>query len=196
MKPITIHKTIEIAGSPQQVWHYIGTAMGLSRWWDVAVTMEEKVGGQFAEEREENGRLYRRVGEVVTYEPPRKLAIRSYSTEAERDWPAQSEIEIGLEGDNSQTTVTIIHRAFGEEIEAVGTEQYLSCNPNAATLSGPTMALPAAAGSVMVSSVMVMGQTCVSTPPTLHDLYQWRHQQELVWQRRFATLPTLVAKLA
>ncbi|MGL5857050.1 MAG: SRPBCC family protein [Angustibacter sp.] len=75
--PYRLEFSVEVPGTPEQVWHAIATAKGMSAWF-LPTEMEEREGGSlhFAMGPEMDSR-----GQVTGWDPPRRLVY-------EEDWAA------------------------------------------------------------------------------------------------------------
>ncbi|MEZ4870212.1 MAG: SRPBCC domain-containing protein [Caldilineaceae bacterium] len=139
MNVVTIRKEIEIAAPASQIWRYIGNAAGLHQWWDVEVSLEEKMGGYCEERGHQDGWPYHLIGEVTVYEPPQRLALALRRQGDPSACPARTELEITLTEAEGATKVTIVHRAYSVvnelSLDAVMT-------PAHSGWQGPWMALP------------------------------------------------------
>ena len=75
--PYRLEFSVEVPGTPEQVWHAIATARGLSAWF-LPTRLEEREGGvlhfSMGEDMGSDGR-------VTAWDPPRRL-------EYEEDWAA------------------------------------------------------------------------------------------------------------
>jgi len=111
--PVTIHQAIEIKGSAEQIWRYVGTEAGLRRWWGVDIRMDEKLGGRCEERSFLHGRAQHLRGEVTVYEPPHRLVLILRAQENMPVWPAFTTIALTLREANGYTQVEIEHQAFG-----------------------------------------------------------------------------------
>lgn len=97
-----------------------------SLWWppshsvsadpDLTVTFEPRVGGRIFE-RTPDGQEHD-WGEVVAWEPPRRLA---YLWHLRQDRADATEVEITFAGDDRSTTVTIVHSGW-ERLGARGSD--------------------------------------------------------------------------
>ncbi len=127
--PVTIHQAIEIKGSAEQIWRYVGTEAGLRRWWGVDIRMDEKQGGRCEERSFLQGRAQHLRGEVTVYDPPHRLVLILRAPENTPTWPDFSTISLTLSEAEGHTRVALDHQAFGawpvEELfpAAVGKEQ-------------------------------------------------------------------------
>ncbi|MEM7130044.1 MAG: SRPBCC domain-containing protein [Chloroflexota bacterium] len=196
MNPVTIHKTIEIAAPPRQVWRYVGTATGLCEWWGVEIKMDEKEGGYFEEIGEENGRAYHRFGQVTTFNPPYHLSIQIQHLDDNHEWPAKTEIDIRLEeniidADKIHTNVSITHRPCADERDNILPDCLMPVYPNTGSGYGPTMMLPQDVGMVEQPSAIAVNLAVGAITFTLQELYQWCYQQDKRWQQHLVRLTTL-----
>lgn len=111
--PVTIHQAIEIKGSAEQIWRYVGTEAGLRHWWGADIRMDEKQGGHCEERSFVHGRAQHLRGEVTVYEPPHRLVLVLRAPENATTWPAFSTISLTLRETDDHTLVEINHQAFG-----------------------------------------------------------------------------------
>lgn len=117
-EPLVVRREIEIDAPLERVWPYIGTAAGYARWScppaaEHDVVLEPKVGGRFEDRMVVGGREYYSVGEVVAYEPLRRIAVaeRSGATDPTGAQHA-STFTITLTDLGGRTRVTVEHRGF------------------------------------------------------------------------------------
>lgn len=197
MNPATLHKEIEIAAPPAQVWHFVGTASGLGQWWGVDITMDECNRGHFTETGYQNGHSVRKVGEVITYDPPRQLSIRLHHADCDRAWPTRSEIDIHLaeepQADGTlHTTVSVVHRSIFDEADMIGIENLMPIQPSTTDAHDPTMLLRHATAYTDKLPTVIVGRAAKFRTYTLQDRYLWRSMQEQVWHERMTTLLSLI----
>jgi uncharacterized protein YndB with AHSA1/START domain len=123
--PVTIHQTIEIKGSAEQIWHYVGTEAGLRHWWGADIRMDERQGGRCEERSVLHGRVQHLCGEVTVYDPPHRLVLVLRAPEHATAWPSFSTISLTLRETDDHTLVEIEHQAFGAlpTEQAIGKEQ-------------------------------------------------------------------------
>lgn len=195
MSPAIIQKEIEIAAPPAKVWKFVGTANGLSQWWGVDISMEERAQGDFVEVGQLDGYPYRKAGLVTIYDPPRQLSIRLHNVDVRNPWPSRTEVDITLSEELKadgllHTRVSVIHRALVDEMDALRAKSLLPVQPTTDDVHSPTMMLPQNRGFTGRRSTSAV-QAVQTEALTVQDLYQWRYRQEQTWQQRFATLTAI-----
>lgn len=82
--PYRLEFSVEVPGTPEQVWQAVATARGLSAWY-LPTSMEEREGGAL---HFTIGEHMGSEGRVTGWEPPRRLAF-------EEDWAALMGVEPG-----------------------------------------------------------------------------------------------------
>lgn len=189
MTPVILCKEIEIAASPTAVWRYIGSAAGLSTWWQVEVTLEPHVGGAFFEQGVDAGHLYQRQGTVTVFEPPHRLCLALVETRGTEP-PLPTALEIRLSGTTELTTVTVIHRARVDH--AIATEQRaVETAVTGSPWHGPTMALPGA--GVPTSAPQAIPVTAsLSNQPTTLSYQAWQTELRTLWAQRATAFSSVV----
>jgi uncharacterized protein YndB with AHSA1/START domain len=100
--PHRFELTVEVPGTPEQVWHAIATANGISSWM-LPTSMEERVGGEVRFHMGETDS----VGSITAYDAPHRIAYE------EPDWA-------GLAG-HAGADVTPLATEFLVEAKAGGT---------------------------------------------------------------------------
>ena len=96
----------------QQVWEAVANPATVSRWWcagdPVEVAFERSVGGRYTERyRGEDTDHYDLAGEVVAFDPERRLAI---SRETGGRFGPEDRIELTLREDADRTQFRLSHR--------------------------------------------------------------------------------------
>ena len=183
--PVTIHQAIEIKGSAEQIWRYVGTEAGLRRWWGVDIQMDEKQGGRCEERSFLHGRAQHLRGEVTVYEPPHRLVLVLRAPENASTWPAFSTISLTLRETDDHTLVSLEHQAFGAlpTAQAIGKEQRQEPVRPAILNQLP---MPSATLKNTGPQLELIG----SMPPQFVQSADsvWRAQQEWRWTASLASL--------
>lgn len=129
MNSIVVSKEVEIDAAAARVWHFVGTEVGLQKWWlPHRITLEARLGGRY-EERSVTaaGMGFRLSGSVLAYDPPRRIEM---SCRLERDdgvsWPEATRISMTLTKISGRTRVSVAHGGFERLPEAVRREALAS----------------------------------------------------------------------
>lgn len=101
-----VEMTVEVAGTPEDVWAAMATGPGISCWF-TSTTVEERVGGKIAFEL---GPDMESSGQITTWDPPHRLDYE------ERDWmegapPLATEVHIEAK-DGGTCVVRMVHSLF------------------------------------------------------------------------------------
>lgn len=120
-KPLTVY-TIYIAATPEKVWEALTSAEFSKQYFGNAVQVEPRLGGAFAV-RTPDGALHIS-GEVLAYNPPRKLAVTfnvNWPELIEKLGPTLVTYDIEQVGDAVRLTMSEGHdRELSEDILAGG----------------------------------------------------------------------------
>jgi len=96
-----------VDASPEDVYYAIATGQGWRNWLCDSARFEARTGGSF-QLAWANG--WYSAGTVVECKRPEKVIL----TWRGKDYPASTDVEIKLKGENGVTSVTIHHRGFGQ----------------------------------------------------------------------------------
>lgn len=101
-----VEMTVDVAGTPEEVWAAMATGPGISCWF-TPTRVEERVGGMIAFEL---GPDMESVGQITTWEPPGRLGYE------ERDWmegapPLATEVRIEIK-EGGTCVVRMVHSLF------------------------------------------------------------------------------------
>ena len=114
--PYRLEFSVEVPGTPEQVWQAIATAKGMSAWF-APTEMEEREGGSL---HFTMGSEMGSDGEVTAWEPPHRLV---YTWHLRQDEPDATEVEILFDArPEGGTTVSIEHRGW-ERLGARGPDR-------------------------------------------------------------------------
>lgn len=121
-----IHLEEFIAASPERVWSVLGTSAGMRAWFALLDEYEPRAGGRIAfhypAEGEIRARLY---GEVIAFEPPRRLAFTWRQQDVgESPWPEATLVDITLHPDGRGTRVKVVHSGFEKLGPALGPQAH------------------------------------------------------------------------
>ncbi len=97
-----IELSIEVPGSPEEVWEAIATGPGISSWF-VPTEVEEHVGGAV---RQDFGELGSEVGAVVAWEPPERVVFGAAGRPLTFEWTVEA---VG----GGSCTVRLVNTGFG-----------------------------------------------------------------------------------
>ena len=103
----SIDLSIEVPGTPEEVWHAIATGPGISSWF-IPMSVEERVGGEAAMDF---GPLGRETARVVAWDPPRRVVFESEPTRGPAlayEWTVEA-----ASGD--RCVVRLVNSGFGIE---------------------------------------------------------------------------------
>ncbi len=188
--PVTVQQAIEIRGSAQQIWPYIGTEAGLRRWWGMDITLEEKQGGRCEERGIFQGRACLLRGEVTVYAPPHQLVLLLRNAQHEPAWPAFTTISLTLTEANGYTVVTVDHQAFGTLPAAYPVETITSQEVRLAPVHPLILnqrPLPATARPIATSQPSTVG-TALKQPLFYARDEAWHDKQAVRWANSLKNL--------
>jgi uncharacterized protein YndB with AHSA1/START domain len=115
MEPLVIRREIEIAAPAATVWRFVATEEGMRRWWPTTrhLVLEPRAGGRFELRVQFPERSYFMTGSVLSYDPPRRLAVTWREQDGDRGrWPAETVVTITLVEQGAHTRVTVEHSGF------------------------------------------------------------------------------------
>jgi uncharacterized protein YndB with AHSA1/START domain len=105
-----IERTVLIRTSVAEVWRHIGDARLLSRWWcpppTVQIAFDPHPGAAYSERYDDGAHSYAIVGDIVEFDPPRRLTIRRKTNGRFGDC---DQVSIDLDDRGSQTLVRLRH---------------------------------------------------------------------------------------
>jgi uncharacterized protein YndB with AHSA1/START domain len=112
-----VRKQIEIDAPPNRVWPYVATAEGCRRWFctvadQYALTLEAKVGGRFEQQMTVRGKRYHSVGEVLLYDPPRRIIFTTRSADRSGSPAASTMVTILVTDLGDRTRVSVQESGF------------------------------------------------------------------------------------
>lgn len=108
---VEIEHTVEVGGTPAEVWDALVTPSQLERWIASTATVDLRMGGTYDLGWGEWGRL-----EILSLAPGRELALR---------WEVEGRPTVvtwTLEGSGGRTRLTIVHSGFApdERVDGLG----------------------------------------------------------------------------
>ena len=113
MEPLSVIKEVEVGAPIDRVWHFVGTAEGLGRWFEAEVVLEQKAGGHYEERGAHEGVPYLIAGTVVNIDPPRELVVSCrIETTPESTWPIYTTMTFTLKTTDVGTMVKLVHSGF------------------------------------------------------------------------------------
>ncbi|MCX6046342.1 MAG: SRPBCC domain-containing protein [Chloroflexi bacterium] len=180
--PTTIHKTIEINATIEQVWRYLGSEAGLRQWWGSDIRLEAKQGGRCEERSLFNGKPHYLAGEVTVFEPPRQLVLNLRRAEELETWPAFTIVSITLKESAGRTLVTLEHQAYGALAMEQGVEWTM-----------PTVPVTRPARQVISNQWPRLGLSIASNTVAISPNNVWLHECEVRWNHYFEQLKQLVS---
>lgn len=114
METLAIHLDVLVAAPIERVWPFIGTAEGLSRWFnDAHVELDPTPGGHYFERGTHGGSSYIIAGHVLTYVPLRELSVSCrVETTPDSTWPVYTTMTLRVEAEGDSTRVSLVHSGF------------------------------------------------------------------------------------
>jgi uncharacterized protein YndB with AHSA1/START domain len=101
-----------IHATPQQVWETLAGAEGIKQWLGPS-QYEPRMGGPITFDVNYDSGQYHMFGEVVTFDPPHKLAFTWTEQEIGKDpWPVATLVTLTLTPEDGGTKVKLVHSGF------------------------------------------------------------------------------------
>jgi uncharacterized protein YndB with AHSA1/START domain len=116
---------VYIEAPPERVWPAFASADGWRAWFNAKTEIEPRLGGRFRIEGTHRTFEYVFTGEVITFDPPRKIEVTWIPQGT--DWPFRdrhSRVLFELRPDGPGTRVFVTHHGFDELPEPYRTKEH------------------------------------------------------------------------
>ena len=112
-RELAVRLDVYIEAPPERVWRSLASETGWRAWFNPTTTLEPRLQGRFRVQGEHGGKPYAFAGRVITFDPPRELAV-SWIPE-DPAWPFKdlhSIVRFVLEPVGTGTRVRLAHEGF------------------------------------------------------------------------------------